>query len=150
MSNFLAQAEDEQVVPEKGADEEPPLVVRKTTLPGCDFDGLFATSKVSRNETICKYFGKVLRTVEAMRLDDKSYLMRLGEQCYVDAREDLSCYARYINDCINPRKWNVRFDKRPSEQCAYVIALRDIEPGEELFADYGRWYWLKKCPAKLL
>eukprot|EP01031_Cornospumella_fuschlensis_P031357 gene31357-37896_t len=129
MSNFLAQTEDVQIVQEKGADEEPSLVVRKTTLPGCDFDGLFTTSKVSRNETICKYFGKVLRTVEAMRLDDKSYLMRLGEQCYIDAREDLSCYARYINDCINPRKWNmVLAEEVPCE--ASVIRGRELSEFE--------------------
>jgi SET domain-containing protein len=24
---------------------------------------------------------------------------------------------------------------------ARVIALRDISPGEELFVDYGKWYW---------
>jgi SET domain-containing protein len=43
----------------------------------------------------------------------------------------------------------VKFDKRPEEQCALVIALRDIEKGEELFVDYGRWYWLKKKPSRL-
>jgi hypothetical protein len=58
--------------------------------------------------------------------------------------------SRYINDCIVPTGWNVRFDKHPEEKCAYVIALRDIELDEELFVDYGRWYWAGKKPIRLL
>ena len=41
------------------------------------------------------------------------------------------------------------FDKRLDEKCAYVVAIRDILPGEELFVDYGRWYWIGKKPVKL-
>ena len=75
--------------------------------------------------------------------------MRLGEQCYIDAREKgpdggTPCIARYINDCINPAGINVRFDKMPLATpypCANVVAIRDIEIGEELFVDYGKWYW---------
>jgi hypothetical protein len=43
----------------------------------------------------------------------------------------------------------VFFDKRSDEGCAYVIAKRDIMIGEELFADYGRWYWLSLKPMRL-
>lgn len=57
--------------------------------------------------------------------------------------------CRYINDCRNPAGYNVFFDKRPDEGCAYVIAKRDIMIGEELFADYGRWYWLSLKPMRL-
>ena len=32
---------------------------------------------------------------------------------------------------------------------AAVVALRDIEPGEELFVDYGRFYWMRQSPARL-
>lgn len=55
---------------------------------------------------------------------------------------------RYINDCIIPEGWNVIFDKRPAESCAYVTAIRDISPNEEIFVDYGRWYWAGKKPVK--
>lgn len=74
--------------------DESAFLVKKTSLPSCEFDGLFANVRFHKDEVVCRYVGKVLRTVEAMRLEDKSYLMRLGEQCYVDAREDLSCHAR--------------------------------------------------------
>jgi len=99
--------------------------------------------------------------------------MRLGPQVYVDARERLDVLARYINDCRNKLKYNVRFDKQPevrgcvctalcyrchgggdviawplSRLCeqqkrALVVALRRIEAGEELYVNYGRFYWVK-------
>ena len=57
--------------------------------------------------------------------------------------------ARYINDCRNPCGYNVEFLKSPQEKCAWVIAQRDIAVGEELFVDYGRWYWLLKPSSSL-
>jgi len=105
------------------------------------FLGLFTMSKFALGQLVCVYRGKELRTAEALRLQDKSYLMRLGEQCYVDARETPEILARYINDCINPAGYNVKFEKDAFNKCAQVVALRDIEAGEELFVDYGKWYW---------
>lgn len=104
--------------------------------------GLFAAKDFKEGETVEFYRGKVLRTCDALRLKDKSYLMRLGEQCYVDARDSPFSLARYINDCRNLAGYNVRFDKRASDHCAVVIATRDILQNEEIFADYGKLYWL--------
>lgn len=42
------------------------------------------------------------------------------------------------------------FDKRPEDKCAYVRAMKDILPGEEIFVDYGKWYWLKKAPVRFV
>lgn len=126
------------------------LFVAKTTLLHCHFHGLFAGRDYAKNELVCIYSGTSLRTSEALRLQDKSYLMRLGEQCYVDAKHHLDTLARFINDCISPCGWNVVFEKRPEEQCAYVRALRDIRANEEIFVDYGKWYWAGKRPTGTL
>ena len=64
--------------------------------------GLFSKAHHDANKEICVYQGNNLTTLVAIKLVDKSYLMRLGEQCYVDTRENLLCLARYINDCRNP------------------------------------------------
>mmetsp|Transcript_13978 Transcript_13978/g.21760 ORF Transcript_13978/g.21760 Transcript_13978/m.21760 type:complete len:94 (+) Transcript_13978:212-493(+) len=82
-----------------------------------------------------------MRTKDAIKVGDKSYLMRLGPQVYIDLREDVNTLARYINDCRNPKYYNVSFEKRPDEGKALVVATRDIEKGEEVFVDYGRMYW---------
>lgn len=113
------------------------------------FDGLFTGVPIKQGTVITLYIGEIYRTAEALKVPDKSYLMRLGEQCYIDARVQgpdggPPCIARYINDCINPAGINVRFDKMPTAQphpCAHVVALRSIAAGEELFVDYGKWYW---------
>jgi len=112
--------------------------------------GLFAKRRLPEGIVVCSYVGYVKRTVDALRTEDKSYLMRLGEQVYVDSRESLFCSARYINDCRNPAGHNVRFDKRPKDACALVVTTRDIGAGEELFVDYGKWYWNSGQPSTRL
>ena len=103
--------------------------------------GLFSNKKIKCNDIICQYNGKYLNTKDALQLNDKSYLMRIGEQCYIDASQSPHCIARYINDCKSTSGYNVRFEKSLNEKCAWVVAIRDIEPNEELFANYGKFYW---------
>lgn len=45
---------------------------------------------------------------------------------------------RYINDCRNSSLYNVTFQKLPLEKKALVVALKDIEEGQEIYVDYGR------------
>lgn len=72
------------------------LCVKQSLLKNCDFLGLFANRAYKKDELLCKYYGDVLSTKEAMNLEDKSYLMRLGEQCYVDAQHHINVRARYV------------------------------------------------------
>lgn len=71
-------------------------------------------------------------------------------QCYVDAKGYPHVLARFINDCRNANLYNVCFLKSPRERCAWVLSTRDLRPGEEVYADYGRWYWVGKTPKKLI
>jgi hypothetical protein len=70
------------------------LKVKITTLPNCSFNGLYTKKFYCYDEVICQYYGDKMRTIEAIRLKDKSYLMRLGEQCYIDAKNYPLIYAR--------------------------------------------------------
>ena len=70
------------------------LKVKITTLPNCNFNGLYTKKFYCYDEVICQYYGDKMRTIEAIRLKDKSYLMRLGEQCYIDAKNYPLIYAR--------------------------------------------------------
>ena len=103
--------------------------------------GLFAVRAFAVGELVCEYTGTVLDSA-ARSLEDKSYLMRLGEGIFIDARTHYEVHARYINDCRDKRVHNVSFDKRPSEQRALVVASRPIAAGDELYAAYGPLYWL--------
>ncbi|KAJ0398746.1 hypothetical protein P43SY_009814 [Pythium insidiosum] len=104
--------------------------------------GLFATRRHARGDVVCEYVGEILENRVAWKLPDKAYLMKLGDGKYVDARRCEHVLARFINDCRDKRRYNVAFEKRPAENKALVVALRDIEVDEELFVDYGRFYWI--------
>ena len=58
------------------------------------FKGLFVTKIVNKGQTLCAYRGQQLNTVQALRTTDKSYLMRIGNQLYVDAKDSPDCLAR--------------------------------------------------------
>ncbi|CAM9506663.1 unnamed protein product [Chrysoparadoxa australica] len=116
------------------------LVVKPSSIKAAGL-GLYTTKKRDKGEVVAVYTGTELSTVEAMRTKDKSYLMRLGPQLYIDAKNHPHVLPRYINDCRNSQGYNVAFDKKPEAKCAWVVATRDIEPFCELFVDYGRWYW---------
>ena len=47
-------------------------------------NGLFANRDFSANEVVARYEGPILSTKEAMKLEDKTYLMRLGKEKYVN------------------------------------------------------------------
>ncbi|CAM9334022.1 unnamed protein product [Ectocarpus sp. 12 AP-2014] len=125
------------------------LEVKQSSIPSAG-QGLFAREHFTAGAVVCEYTGRQLRTVEALRSPDKSYLMRLGpQQVYVDALDDPEVMARYINDCRNSSLYNVAFRKLPQESKALVVALKDIQPSQEIFVDYGRWYWLSLKPTEL-
>lgn len=118
------------------------LQVKPSNIPGAG-QGLFAAREFEQGEVLCAYTGVVYPSREAWKRPDKSYLMKLGGGKYVDALHSPEVLARYINDCRGHRGgFNVQFDKRPEENKANVVAMRDIRAGEELYVNYGRMYWL--------
>jgi hypothetical protein len=69
------------------------LVVRESWIVGASY-GLFAKTAIKKGDHICDYVGHLMKTAEALRIPDKSYLMRLGDGVYVDAIEAPHCLAR--------------------------------------------------------
>jgi SET domain-containing protein len=117
--------------------------IRDSTLVGAG-KGLFAKREFHAGDVICEYIGKMLSVKEVFRLEDHSYLMRLGSpNIYIDGK-DVFSFARHINDNRNKLKHNVKFEKYPQERKALVVAIKNIKPGDELFVDYGKWYWYGK------
>lgn len=116
--------------------------VRASRISGAG-SGLFATRDHAAGAVICEYMGITWPNAVAWKREDKSYLLKLGDNKYVDALYSLDVLARYINDCRGRLGgYNVVFERRPRDEKADVVALRDIRAGEELYVDYGRFYWL--------
>ena len=117
------------------------LRVAPSTINGAG-EGLFATEHIAAHETIGFYRGEVLTLREALQLKDRDYLMGgFGPNAHVDASKAFAMPGRYVNDSFDAVKLNARFNKSKATRSARVVALRDIEEGEEIFASYGRSYW---------
>lgn len=71
------------------------LRVADSWIPGAG-KGLFAACDISAGTTVCSYYGLMLSTKDAISRADKSYLMRLGPQLYVDAKDVPECLARFV------------------------------------------------------
>jgi hypothetical protein len=121
-------------------DSDNGVVVKPSRIKGAGL-GLFTTRRFEKGDAIATYQGCRHATSSALRLQDKSYLMRLGPQEYVDAKDNLLCRARYINDCRNKFGHNAVFVKHPHLGLAEVVAARVVDAGYEVYADYGPWYW---------
>jgi len=119
--------------------------VGKSTIPKAGL-GLFADRDITEGERIrgATYGGRIMNFNEAKKIPmkEKDYVMALHLNVHVDAKEHYGYMARYINDTYKTEKSrNCKFLKMSVENRASVIAMRDIERGEELFAEYGSGYW---------
>ena len=107
-------------------------------------EGLFTEAAIELGKEICEYFG---RRVERSRLINdpvwQPYIF--GDKngntaiCALDGDGTLLSLAGLINDSLEESTWNVDFQWRGSR--CFVVATRDIVPGEELFGPYHAGYW---------
>lgn len=112
--------------------------------------GLFATKPIKRGVHIAAYRGRRLTTKEADRREARGarYQFELNNRWTIDGSPRWNV-ARYINHSCRPNAKSV--GRRGG---IVIVALRQIEPGEEITYDYGREY-LKyflenggcRCPA---
>lgn len=115
------------------------LEVRPSLIPGAGC-GLFTKALLRKDSVVCEYRGWQLTLVEVLQRRNRKYVMGgFGLNCHVDAPPEV--LARYINDSFNTSKLNCRFRKQKSLKYAQIIATRDIQAGEELYASYGSVYW---------
>ena len=101
----------------------------------------FSSSVLPMGATICFYYGDIHTFRSSNRLLNKSYLMLLDGDILVDSSSHLNVLARFINDPINEKYYNCRFEPDAEQFRSKIVATRDIHPDEELFAPYGEAYW---------
>ena len=105
------------------------LLIRKSGIHGC---GCYTTVAIPGGTHIIEYTGTRLSKEEADELYAErhdTYLFWIGEGKYVMDGDDV---AAFINHSCNPNCETDEFDEH-----IWVIALRDIAPGEELTYDYN-------------
>jgi SET domain-containing protein len=98
--------------------------------------GLFATKPIKRGVYIATYRGRRISTEEADRREARGarYMFELNTRWTIDGSPRWNV-ARYINHSCRPNAKPV--GRRGG---IVIVALRRIEPGEEITYDYGREY----------
>ncbi|MEO0508523.1 MAG: SET domain-containing protein-lysine N-methyltransferase [Verrucomicrobiota bacterium] len=119
--------------------KEADFKVRKSTIKGAG-QGLFARTAISEEDTIGYYTGKLMSEKEFHREDRpfNAYVLWVCRTCIIDGEGAGSNYTRFINHSDEPNAFLVVSTRWKT---ARFEALRDIEPGEEIFFDYGEDYW---------
>lgn len=132
---------------------EKQLVVKSSGIPGAG-KGLFTTIAIEKETVITEFSGeKISHTIGAARsiMNESHSLLYLNQKYFVDSYADKSCMATFINDAIGEVRIN-GIDNNTTIHRAngriYVIALRDIQAGEELFLEYGPDYWNRRSIKK--
>lgn len=98
--------------------------------------GLFATKPIKRAAYIATYRGPRISTEEADRREARGarYLFELNSRRTIDGSPRWNL-ARYINHSCRPNAKPVG-----RKGGIVIVALRRIEPGEEITYNYGRDY----------
>jgi len=111
--------------------------------------GLFTYERIREGKKVGEYFGDVIiKGHDYGTVNDliASYSMGNHDESIIYCafsvhRNRMLCMAGYINDPLDDDQCNVRAVWR-GHRC-YIIATRDIEPGEELLMAYGSTYWMQ-------
>jgi uncharacterized protein len=98
--------------------------------------GLFATKRIKRGAYIVAYRGRCITTEASDRREARgaSYMFELNKRWTIDGSPRWNV-ARYINHSCRPNAKPV--GRRGG---IVIVALRRIEPREEITYDYGREY----------
>jgi SET domain-containing protein len=98
--------------------------------------GLFATKPIKRRATIATYRGRRLSTAESDRLEARGsrYMFHVNKRVTIDGSPRWNV-ARYINHSCRPNAEPVARNGG-----IVIVALRRIEPDEEITYDYGEEY----------
>lgn len=110
-----------------------------STIPGAG-QGLFARVPIGIEETIGFYTGELITYEElaAGRFSGSDYLLGLTSKWLIAGEGPKANYTRYINHSSDP---NLLLTVSTRWKTARFESIRAIEPGEELFFDYGELYW---------
>lgn len=110
--------------------------------------GLFATSPISKRETIAEYLGLILNFEEAEKKSNSQYLFEISKHRTIDGSPRWNL-ARYANYSCDPNAESVNRKGR-----IFMVAIKNIAVGEEITYDYGEEFFkqhiLKKgCRCKV-
>ena len=122
------------------------LIVKKSQIPGSG-KGLYTTKAFKKADKIIQYRGEEIGWKEyekRVKRDEDGYLFFFNRNKCIDAYHTPQFKARYANDAngftrVKGLRNNSQYEIF-GEKC-FVVAIRDIKAGEEIFTDYTKDYW---------
>jgi SET domain-containing protein len=124
------------------------LEIKKSKIPGAG-KGLFTNAPIKRGEKVIEYTGEIITWKECQARNEKmdgfgAYYFYISEKKCIDAEHILDSLARYANDAagfirLPGVRNNCRYEVIRNR--VYVIASRNLKPGDEIFVAYGKEYW---------
>ena len=113
------------------------IQVRRSGVHG---RGVYAIAPIAKGDVIIEYKGQMITWKEAEKRHphnpkepDHTFYFHIDDKHVIDANVGGNA-ARWINHACNP---NCESDIDEENHRVFIKALRRIEPGEELFYDYG-------------
>ena len=97
--------------------------------------GLFAVGPVKKAEVVAEYWGEIIPEAQMKRSRGK-YFFELDGHLAIDGKSRKNV-ARYINHSCSP---NCEPEEHEGHR-VFIVARRNIKPGEEFGYSYGREYW---------
>lgn len=111
------------------------IQVRRSGVHG---KGVFALQSIAKGETILEYKGELITWEEALRRHphdpanpDHTFYFHIDDERVIDGGHGGNA-SRWINHACVPN-----CEAEEDEGRVFIKALRALEPGEELFFDYG-------------
>ncbi len=123
---------------------EDQLSVKKSQLPNAG-KGLYTRIFIPKGSYIVEYKGTISKWKEVEDTEwDNGYIYYVTRNYVINARPHPEYLARYANDAaglerVKGLRNNCVYKKRANR--IYIYSEKNIQPGEEIFVDYGADYW---------
>ncbi|RYY67211.1 MAG: SET domain-containing protein [Chitinophagaceae bacterium] len=120
------------------------LFVQTSNLPNAG-NGLFTKVLIPKGTYIIEYTGKVTTWKDVDHEGGfNGYIYHLNRNHVINASKHKSALARYANDAQGIAKVkgltnNAVYEEEKKR--VYIKAIKDIQPGQEIFVRYGKEYW---------
>lgn len=113
--------------------------VKTSTIEGAG-RGLFARKTIQVDDTIGYYTGEILNEKQLYQPKSASsaYLLWICRDHIILGRGPKANYTRFINHSTQPNAFVVVSTRWKT---ARIEAIQTIQPGEEIFFNYGEDYW---------
>ncbi len=125
------------------------LYIAGSQIPGAG-NGLYTAIPIWKHEIISLFKGKLLSQDEAdqrAKAGHNQYFINMPDGTIMDSMH-VKCFARYANDAEGPVKTGSGINSAitlDDDNHVCLVAIRDINAGEEIFCSYGKRYWRKSA-----